>query len=300
MNNAPRVSVIVAAYHSAEHLPGCLDALRAQTYPERELLVINSSPEEQTRDVVARYPEVVFEQSQARLLPHAARNRGVERARGEILVFTDPDCRHRPDWLAQLVATVDAGHAIVGGSVELRGGQWLDQVIHLTKFFLQHPGLAAGPQSLLPTASVAITREAWAAVGPFDGSFFCGDTLLSERAARVGLEPWFNPDARVEHVADQSLRPYLKQRRERGREFARARIARDAWSRGGAATLALLAPLRLISAIRRIVSPTFRAGRSAGWILTALPLITAIQLAWLVGESHAFLEHAVGGAERAA
>ena len=75
-------------------------ALRSQTFSDFEIILINSSPEEETERLVrSEFPEVVFEQSLVHLYPHAARNRGVQLACGSVFVFTDPDCRARPDWL---------------------------------------------------------------------------------------------------------------------------------------------------------------------------------------------------------
>ena len=107
----PVVSILIPAYRSDDTLAECLAALRAQQFLDREVIVVNSSPGAATRRVVERhFPETIFEQAPGRLLPHAARNRAAALARGEILVFTDPDCRARPDWLERLVAAHRAGH----------------------------------------------------------------------------------------------------------------------------------------------------------------------------------------------
>ena len=80
----------------------------------------------------AEFPEVTYERSARRLIPHEARNRGVELARGELLVFTDPDCVPHPDWIRRLVRVHDAGHPIVAGAIEDAGSKWFDRGVHLT------------------------------------------------------------------------------------------------------------------------------------------------------------------------
>ena len=60
------------------------------------------------------FPGVRFKRSERRLLP-TTRTLGVERSRGELLAFTDPDVYARPDWLERLVAAYRAtGELVVG------------------------------------------------------------------------------------------------------------------------------------------------------------------------------------------
>jgi GT2 family glycosyltransferase len=284
----PRASVVIPAYHSQRSLPRCLDALRAQSFRDFEVIVVNSSPEEETRLLVAAYPEVRFEQSPTRLLPHAARNRGVELARGELLVFTDPDCCARPDWLARLVAACDAGDGPVGGSILLERGGWLARGIHRSKFPYQLAAGAPGPAAVLPTANACYSRAQWRRVGPFDGELYCGDSLLSQRAAAAGLPPRFVPEAVVTHEEHGSLRGFLRERFTRGRELARVRRRAAGWSRPRAALHAAAAPARVAVALARVMRSAARGHELGGFVAT-LPLVVAGQVAWTLGESRAFL-----------
>lgn len=285
----PRVSVVLPAYFSDATVAACLDGLRRQTYRDFETIVVNSSPEERTGALVtSRYPEVRFIQSPVRLLPHAARNRGVEVARGTLLVFSDPDCVPRPDWLARLVETHEAGHAVVGGSMELAEGAWFERGVHLCKFHWALRGLPAAPHWILPTANVLYPRAAWEVVGRFDGERFAGDALQSWRARASGYETWFEPRASVAHRHGGTWRSVWRERRTRGREFAETRMAFEGWSRRRAALYAALMPAL-------VVGVTLRAGRDAlrsGWgvpFVATLPLQVAGHLAWSLGELGAHL-----------
>ena len=72
----PRVSIVIPAYFSNDTVAQTLAALRAQTYRDFEVVIVNSSPETTTQELIrGQFPEVNFEQSPTRLLPHAARNR---------------------------------------------------------------------------------------------------------------------------------------------------------------------------------------------------------------------------------
>ncbi len=138
-----RVSVVIAAYHSDAVIEGCLEALRRQTINDFEVIVVNSSPEDRTREIVTtRFPEVRFLENTTRLLPHAARNQGVQVAGGSFLVFTDADCRGAPDWIERLLEAQTKGHEVVAGSIEPEGTSWFELGIHLCKYSFRLSSIA--------------------------------------------------------------------------------------------------------------------------------------------------------------
>ena len=120
----PLVSVVITCYYSYESLGECLESLRRQSYRNFEIIVVNSSPESETAKVVSNYPEVKFIQSEVRLYPHAARNRGLEEARGEMFLFIDPDCLAEPDWMETLVRAAERGADLVVGAMDLVEKSW--------------------------------------------------------------------------------------------------------------------------------------------------------------------------------
>jgi len=295
-SGAPRVSVIVPAYYSHATIRLCLDALGRQTFRDFEIIVVNSSPEAATGELVAReFPDVRFVQSPHRLLPHAARNLGVGLARGMLLVFTDPDCEAVPTWLQGLVAAYDRGHRVVGGSIEPGGRGWLESGTHLCKFSWVLCGLPEGPRWILPSANVAYDRSVWEAAGPLDPTRFCGDALLSWKAAAVGHQPWFEPRAVVRHHHDQTLGDCWRERYGRGREFAVMRIEWEGWSRPHAAAQMMLTPLRVAVVLARAGVHSFVSGWTARWIAT-LPAQAVGQVAWCLGEATCCWQRATSGA----
>lgn len=284
----PRVSVIIPAYHSGGRIGACLDALARQTLTDFEVVVVNSSPEEVTRGEVSRHaPTATFIQSAERLLPHAARNLGVTRARGALLVFTDPDCVAAPDWLAQLTMACESHAGAAGGSIApaaAAGGLALG--MHFCKFLFQAPGLPAGPTRTLPTASACYTRALWERIGPFDGARFCGDSLLSAKAADAGATPFFEPRAVVAHHGTTTFARFLAERLERGREFAGTRTGGA--SRARNALRALWTFVMLAPFLCRVLIAAVRAGELAR-VLGTFPVQLAGQLAWRIGESAGYL-----------
>ena len=289
MATARQVSVVIAAYRSDAVIEACLLALRRQTFSDFETIVVNSSPGDRTRHVVTTaFPEVTFIEHPSRLLPHAARNRGVAAASGRLLAFTDADCRPAPDWLDQLVAAERAGHAVVCGSIEPDDPSpgWLAIGVHLCKYSFRLSTLPAGPSAIAGTANACYARAVWESVGPFDGEQFAGDALLSWKAARAGWPAWFAPQAIVRHAFDHTLTELWRERRERGDDFARARAAAEHWS--GWRLTAQIVGLPLLPMLP--LARGWRDAVQAGWTLRfvwTLPVQVIGHLSWSLGEARA-------------
>jgi glycosyltransferase involved in cell wall biosynthesis len=289
--STPLVSVIIPAYESHQTLPQCFDGLRRQTFRDFEVILVNSSPDPLTAEIARReYPDARFRQSSRRLLPHAARNLGAGLARGELFVFTDPDCRLAPDCLEWIVRGHREGHHAIGGAIENAGGSAFIDAVHIAKFAWWLPGGDPGHRPDIPTALAAYSRELWQRIGPFRGDLWCGDTLLALRLRALGERPWFEPRALLYHIHEGGMRRFLDERFSRGRDFGIGRPRQQSWSRARALVYLLgVAVLPLIMTARSLRYA--RHGRSFVALLRALPVVFAGNLAWCAGEavSHAGL-----------
>jgi len=285
----PRVSVIIPAYNSGKTIGACLKALYAQTWQDFETILVDSSREELTCQIVTRdFPQVKLIEHPQRLLPHAARNIGASQARGELLVFTDPDCCPRPDWLAQLVRACQAGHQIVTGSIEQDAGNWFQQGVHLCKFVWGLSGLPAREAWIATTANACYARSVWQAAGPFQGDIWCGDAVLSWRARACGHATWFEPRAVVVHeLYHGNVRSLWKERFERGAEFARVRAEFGNWSRLRTGVYAVAFPLAFLIVLARGMRDALAAGRGLDYLMT-LHVSFVGQLAWCLGETRTY------------
>lgn len=113
--------VVVSSGHRSEWLQRCLDSLKNQSRPAREIICVSMTQE--TRLMKDPRIRFVFEPRRGASL---ARNLGWRLAEGEIVAFTDDDCVARHDWLESLTpAFGDPEIACVAGRVEsLGGGLW--------------------------------------------------------------------------------------------------------------------------------------------------------------------------------
>jgi glycosyltransferase involved in cell wall biosynthesis len=83
--------VFIPTYNYGRFLPHALDSVLGQTYPAREVIVVDDGSTDETPSVLARYKDRIRVIHQCRSGPSAARNAGVMVASGELLAFLDSD-----------------------------------------------------------------------------------------------------------------------------------------------------------------------------------------------------------------
>jgi len=122
---SPSVSVIIPAYNTAQYIGETLDSVFGQTYTDFEVLVINDgSPDTEALEAVLRpYLERIVYLKQENRGPAAARNLGIQQARGEYIAFLDSDDCWLREYLACQMSMFDVTPApdIVSADTELFG-----------------------------------------------------------------------------------------------------------------------------------------------------------------------------------
>src|SRR5262245_13960796 len=92
----PRISVVMPVYNAERLLGECLGALAARTLRDYEVIVVDDSSTDRSREIAAEHGARVVP-SGGRLGPGRARNKGVEHARGDVVFFIDSDVVVRSD-----------------------------------------------------------------------------------------------------------------------------------------------------------------------------------------------------------
>jgi glycosyltransferase involved in cell wall biosynthesis len=200
------VSVIVPARNAAGHIGRCLEALAAQTYPEEryEVIVVDNGSRDATRQVVAAHPVRLLEETSC-CSPYPARNRGLDHACGEVIAFTDADCRPLETWLERGIKRLDEeGADLVGGRVVFTFastptvGETVDALWHLDVRRQVYENRAA------MTANLFVRRSVFDSIGGFDPDVRSGgDGRWTRRASDAGFTLVYAPDAVVSKPARQ-------------------------------------------------------------------------------------------------
>jgi glycosyltransferase involved in cell wall biosynthesis len=110
----PRVSVVIPAYNAQRFVAETIAAVKAQSYQDLEIIVVDDGSTDQTASIAES-----FEGVRCIRKPNggvsSARNRGVAEARGELLAFVDSDDVWHPDKLRHQVALMDLHPELVLG-----------------------------------------------------------------------------------------------------------------------------------------------------------------------------------------
>jgi glycosyltransferase involved in cell wall biosynthesis len=141
--DVPLVSCVMATYNRRAFVPLALAAYRAQTYPHRELIVIDDG-DDRVDDLLGDAPDVRYLHVDHRLSLGAKRNLGCNEARGEIIALWDDD-----DWYASTRIERQAA-PILRGDADITG--------LLNRFLLQLP-----------------QRKCWTVTGKLHSMMYAGD-----------------------------------------------------------------------------------------------------------------------------
>jgi glycosyltransferase involved in cell wall biosynthesis len=104
-----RISVVMPAHNRADSIGRAIESVLGQTHPDVELIVVDDGSTDGTRETVARYGDrVILLGDGANHGSNWARNRGLERATGEVVSFIDSDDEFLPEKLATVSELFEA------------------------------------------------------------------------------------------------------------------------------------------------------------------------------------------------
>ena len=98
-----KISVIIPTFNRAHTLVRALESVLAQRYPAFEVIVVDDASRDNTAQILAAYPDVQSMKLAQNCGVSAARNAGIERAKGEWIALLDSDDAWMQDKLARQV-----------------------------------------------------------------------------------------------------------------------------------------------------------------------------------------------------
>lgn len=229
----PCVSIIIVSYNGRDKLRACLASVQATVGGACETIVVdNVSSDGSVAMVKTEYPEVRLIRARTNNGFGAGNNLGVQTARGEYVVFLNPDTIVEAGWLDALLAPLETNPRIgmVTAKIVLADQperlNTCGNTIHLTGLTLcrgmgaYHTSFAqAGEVDAISGAAFAMRREVFTALGGFDADFFLymEDTDLSWRARLAGWQIWYTPYSLIRHTYSLRLSPRKVFYQERNR-----------------------------------------------------------------------------------
>ncbi|MFQ6675385.1 MAG: glycosyltransferase [Fidelibacterota bacterium] len=229
LNRSPSVSlsvsIITPTFNRADELDFLIPSIQAQSFPHEKfemIIVDDGSTDDTERRVKGWQEQVDFSLryvAQANRGPGAARNLGMDMARGELFLFTDSDCEAHPDWVRTIFDTYSSeGFDACGGPDASRDDFTpLQRAIDfsMTSFFTTGGLRGHGSRRLARfyprTHNMAMTRHVYEKVGGFGGLRHGQDIELSHRIIKSGARIVYVPGAVVYHRRRTSLKHFFRQ-----------------------------------------------------------------------------------------
>lgn len=210
------VSIIIITLDRPDHLRRCLECVCAQHQKPAQVIVVDSSQDSRSSQVVALFPGTLYLRNESGIgRMTTSRNLGLRSATGSIIAFLDDDAFAHPNWLEELVSTFESRECgAVGGRALNNQPDEANIGVHqigrlkangtLTGNFAADPGHTIQVDHLIG-CNMSFRREVIAQLGGFREDYpgISGvreDTDMCLRVSALGHRIWFNPRACVDHI----------------------------------------------------------------------------------------------------
>ncbi|HEV8542559.1 MAG TPA: glycosyltransferase [Verrucomicrobiae bacterium] len=215
LSATPKVSVVVASYNGERTLAACLSSLEALNYEQYEVLLVDDGSTDRTHEICRGFKKIHYIRHEKNLGLSTARNTGINAASGEIVAFTDSDCRADEDWLYFLIGDLlNSEFTGIGGHNLLPPeDSWVAAAVMVSPGGPAHVMLTDRLAEHIPGCNMAFYKWALEEIGGFDPAFRkAGDDVdVCWRLQQNGYRLGFSPAGFVWHYRRATARDYLKQ-----------------------------------------------------------------------------------------
>lgn len=224
----PKISVIIPVCNAEATIVKCLKALKKQSLKPVEIIMVDDGSTDNSKFKIKKAIRQPADKIQNLILLEQnhqgaakARNLGVQKAKGEIVAFTDSDCVPPKDWLEKIaIAFSDSDIGAVGGgySSGMDNSFWQRFSNEELLFRRQKRD---GLVTTLVSNNMACRKQVFLAERGFPEQYpVCEDMFLSYRISRKHKVLWLK-DNGVKHHFKNSLREFLKHQYFFGKESTR-------------------------------------------------------------------------------
>ena len=153
----PFASVVITTFNHERYIAEAIESTLAQTFGDREIIVIDDGSTDSTASIVKRYADRIVSIRQANSGVAGSRNRGVREAKGQLILLMDGDDTWHPDHVAR---HVDAFRRFPEAGLIVNDSRYMDGTLVL------------GPSTLPKTLPGIIATDGNVALCQ------CGDALV--------------------------------------------------------------------------------------------------------------------------
>jgi Glycosyltransferases involved in cell wall biogenesis len=215
------VSVIATVLNEVDEIPNLVASLSDQTLIAAEVVIVDGGSTDGTWEWLetarSQYPALVAIRDESCNLKQSpgpiarGRNVAIAAASSDVIACADAGCTYRPDWLANLTASILSGvaeYAVGGSCIDPASPTVWD--IASAPFF----GVKLNPNE--PTKSctarsIAFRKELWQRAGGFPETVLLGEDTLFDAKVRKLVTPAFAQRAKAFYRPRHALRSALRQ-----------------------------------------------------------------------------------------
>ena len=215
------VSVIVPAYNASGIICKCIEALLKLNYPKNklELIIVDNNSSDETLQLIKKYP-VILETENKIQSSYAARNKGILKATGEIIAFTDSDCIVDPEWIRNGIKYFSDSTcgAVAGEILSLPPNSIFEEYLESIEFLHQRHCLNNPFFPYMQTANAFFRRSVLGEIGLFDADMISGgDADLAWRMQILtDYKLLYSPESKILHRHRNTLKGLYKQKKTHG------------------------------------------------------------------------------------
>jgi len=220
------ISVIIPSYNSEKTIERTLSSLKGQSYSDPyEIILVDSSQDDTPKIVREKFPDIIYIHLKQKTDPGTARNLGVEKSSGEIILFTDSDCIAELEWIEKLVTLhkttnyAAVGGAVVNGNDPKNDVAWAGYLAEFREFL---PGHGKKEISHIATCNISYKRKFFEALGGFNPDYYPQEDMeFNYRLINSGEKILFYPKAQIKHFHRSEFWDFIAHQSRFGKITAR-------------------------------------------------------------------------------
>ena len=218
--NIKKVSVICPVFNEEKFIEACILSIIEQDYPQdsMEVLFVDGRSTDRTREIIQKYMEqydfIKLLDNPERIVPYAL-NRGLEAAKGEVIMRLDGHCTYPTNYISELVRYL---YQLNADNV---GGVWNTQpakdtpMCQAIALASSHPFGVGGSMHKIGASKIIETdtvpfgcykREVFEKTGPFDTDLVRNqDDEFNGRLLNLGGKIYLIPQVIINYTARDTL-----------------------------------------------------------------------------------------------
>lgn len=182
------ISLIIALRNEEKNIPGLINSISNQTldFKQFELILVNDHSTDKTAELIQKYakklPNANYTESNECVGKKHAITQGIRQAKGELIVTTDADCIHHPDWLKTIHDFYNLKKPkLIVGPVLMSGKSLFENIQSIDFFSLIVSGAGASGLNrpiMCNGANLAYSKDLFSEINPLRTEIASGDDIF--------------------------------------------------------------------------------------------------------------------------